>query len=72
MPDGTDWSVTTFEGNRRRHHEEFRALPLREKVARIEEMGEVAELFAARCRSARGAPDAPQRTAADETKSSAQ
>jgi len=64
MSDRTDWSVTTFEGNRRRQHEKFRALPFRDKVARIEEMGEVAELFPARRRSALGAHDAPPGAAA--------
>lgn len=47
-PDGIDWSLTTFEGNRRRQHEEFRALPLREKLARIEQMEAVAEHFSSR------------------------
>jgi hypothetical protein len=47
-PDGIDWSLTTYEGNRRRQHEEFRALPLREKLARIEQMEAVAEHFSSR------------------------
>ena len=42
MPDEADWSVATFAGNRRRQQEEFRALPFREKVARIEQMSAVA------------------------------
>ncbi len=48
MPDDIDWSVTTFEGNRRRQHKEFLALPLREKLERLEQMAEVAEFFASR------------------------
>jgi hypothetical protein len=46
MPEETDWSLTTFEGNRRRQHQQFHALSLREKLARVEQMGEVAEHFA--------------------------
>jgi len=42
MPESIDWSLTTYEGNRRRQHAEFRALTLREKLLRIEELGEVA------------------------------
>lgn len=48
MPESIDWSVTTYEGNRRRQHQEFRSLSFREKLARIEEMGEVAAHFASR------------------------
>ena len=48
MPEDIDWTLTTFDGNRRRQHREFRALPLREKLLRIEEMGEVAAFFGAR------------------------
>jgi hypothetical protein len=55
MSEPIDWSVTTWEGNRRRQHREFRALPFREKMEIIERMGEVEALFAAR-RRARGAP----------------
>jgi hypothetical protein len=47
-PDKVDWSLTTYEGNRRRQHQEFRALSFREKLKRIEEMEAVAEHFAAR------------------------
>jgi len=36
-----DWSLTSFDGNRRRQHLEFRALPFREKLRRIELMEEV-------------------------------
>jgi hypothetical protein len=55
MPDEAIWRLGTWEGNRRRQHEEFRALPLREKIAIIEQLGEVTALFAAR-RRGRGLP----------------
>ena len=55
MPDDAVWRLATWEGNRRRQHQEFRALPLREKIAIIEQLGEVTELFAAR-RRVRGLP----------------
>jgi hypothetical protein len=35
MPDEVDWTVTTFEGNRRRQLEEFAALPFRDRLDRI-------------------------------------
>lgn len=47
MLDEIDWSVTTFEGNRLRQHEEFQALPLREKLKRIEQTEVVAKHFSA-------------------------
>lgn len=53
VPDDPIWRLGTWEGNRRRQHQEFRALPLREKIAIIEQLGEVTELFASR-RRARG------------------
>ncbi len=46
--DDIDWSLTTFEGNRRRQHQEFLALPLWEKLAIIEQMELVARHFARR------------------------
>ena len=55
MPDDPVWRLGTWEGNRRRQHEEFRALPLRDKIAIIEQLGEVTALFAARRRT-RGLP----------------
>jgi len=55
MPDDPVWRLGTWEGNRRRQHQEFRALPLRDKIAIIEQLGEVTALFAAR-RRARGLP----------------
>lgn len=48
MPESIDWTVTTYAGNRRRQHEAFRALSFREKVSRLEEMGEVAAYFESR------------------------
>lgn len=41
MTDGIDWSLTTYEGNRRRQHEEFRALSFREKLLIVEDMGDI-------------------------------
>lgn len=55
MRDDAVWRLGTWEGNRRRQHQEFRALPLRDKIAIIEQLGEVTELFAAR-RRMRGLP----------------
>ena len=48
LPDDIDWSLTTFEGNRRRQHEEFRALSFREKLAALEDMDEVVAFFGGR------------------------
>ena len=50
MDDAAGWDATTWAGNRRRQHDEFRRLPLREKIAIIEQMGDVVEFFAARRR----------------------
>lgn len=55
MTDPSDWSHAGWEENRRRQHLEFRALPFREKLAIIEQLGEVAAFFAER-RRARGLP----------------
>ncbi len=55
MGDVTDWGVASWEGNRRRQHREFLALPFREKLAIIEHLGEIAEFFSER-RRARGLP----------------
>lgn len=48
MPDETDWSAATIAGNRRRQHEEFRALSFREKIICIEQMSAVAARLAPR------------------------
>lgn len=55
MADPIDWGVATWEGHRRRQHQEFMALPLREKLLVIEQLGEVAAFFSER-RRARGLP----------------
>ncbi len=54
MPDEIDWELTTWEGNRRLQRKRFRALPLYEKFMIIEQMNEVADLFAARRRARMG------------------
>ncbi len=55
MAESGDWSGAGWREHRRRQHLEFLALPLREKLAVVERLGEVAEYFAAR-RRARGLP----------------
>lgn len=55
MAEASSWNFASWEANRRRQHLEFLALPLREKLVIIEQLGEVAEHFAAR-RRARGLP----------------
>lgn len=55
MREEIDWSVTTWEGSRRQQHRTFLALSFREKLEIIEELGEVAGLFARR-RFAQGMP----------------
>lgn len=49
-----DWRVTTFAGNRQRQHQDFRALSFREKLAALEDFGEVSAFFASRKAEARG------------------
>lgn len=53
MPEPIDWSLATWEGSRRQQHREFFALPFREKLAVIEQLGQTAAIFAER-RRARG------------------
>ena len=55
MADGIDWGAASWDGQRRLQHREFQRLPLREKLAIIEQLGEVAAYFEAR-RIARGLP----------------
>ncbi|MEX2220063.1 MAG: hypothetical protein WD749_15030 [Phycisphaerales bacterium] len=62
MDEPIDWSLGTFEGLRRRQHEEFYALPFREKLERIEQMAEVAALFA-RATPRVASPGAPSTSA---------
>lgn len=47
MGDEIDWSLTTFEGLRRRQHQEFAALSFAEKLERVEQMNEIVEMFKA-------------------------
>ena len=53
MDEQVDWSLTTWEGNRRQQHREFYALSFREKLEIVEQLGEMALLFTER-RRARG------------------
>jgi hypothetical protein len=55
MGEPEDWSVATWEGSRRRQHQEFLALPFADKPAVIEQLADVARFFAER-REARGLP----------------
>ena len=48
MPDEPDWTLATWEGNRRIQHREFQALSFREKLRIIESLGEVTDFFARR------------------------
>lgn len=48
MGEPTDWSLATWEGSRRRQHQEFLALPFAEKLAVIEQLAEMARFFAER------------------------
>ena len=57
MADEIDWRVVTFAGNRRSQREEFRTLPLRDKLVVIEQLSMVAEYFQARRRVTRVAGD---------------
>ncbi len=57
MADEIDWRVVTFAGNRRSQREEFRTLPLRDKLVVIEQLSMVAEYFRARRRVTRVADD---------------
>lgn len=55
MADPIDWGVTSWEGHRRQKHQEFRALPFRDKLVVIEQLDDVAAFFTER-RRARGLP----------------
>ncbi|MSR06794.1 MAG: hypothetical protein EXR93_07005 [Gemmatimonadetes bacterium] len=50
MADQPDWSLATWEGNRRQQHREFLVLSFREKVKVVEHLADVARFFAARRR----------------------
>jgi hypothetical protein len=45
-----DWTLATWEGNRRIQHREFQALSFREKLRAIEDLGEVTEFFMRRAK----------------------
>ena len=45
MTEEIDWSVTTWEGHRRRQHREYLALSFREKIENLEQLAEVAAAF---------------------------
>lgn len=45
MAEEADWSLATWEGSRRRQHQEFHALSFREKVQVLEELDEVVRAF---------------------------
>ncbi|MBL8887742.1 MAG: hypothetical protein JNK16_13875 [Phycisphaerales bacterium] len=47
MAEEIDWSLTTFEGLRRKQRLEFVALSFEEKLERLEQMSEIAEMFEA-------------------------
>lgn len=64
MAEPEDWSTATWEGSRRRLHQEFLALPFAAKLAVIEDLSEVARFFAER-RRARGLPVSYERTRPD-------
>ena len=51
MSEAPDWSLATWEGNRRRQHLDFQALSFREKLQVIENLGEVTDFFAQRARA---------------------
>ncbi len=60
MPESADCTLPSWAESRLRQHREFLALPFRQKVVILEQLGEVAEHFAAR-RRARGLPVADMR-----------
>jgi hypothetical protein len=55
MTSDREWTLATWEGNRRQQHLEFLRLPFRKKLEIIEQLGEVSMFFAERRRS-RGLP----------------
>jgi len=46
LEDGIDWSLTTWEGARREQLRRWAALPLENVIMALEEMQDLAELFA--------------------------
>jgi len=65
MADQIDWRLTTYEGNRRRQHEEFRALSFRDKLTIIEHMGDVVAYFQSRRAAASRAKQSAARRMAE-------
>ncbi|MEQ1833589.1 MAG: hypothetical protein ABL977_11080 [Candidatus Eisenbacteria bacterium] len=63
MADAIDWEATSWEGQRRLQHQEFRALSFRDKLLIIEQLDEVADFFSER-RRASGLPVRSSRRAA--------
>lgn len=61
VPDEIDWSLTTFEGLRRKQRQEFAALSFEEKLERVEQMGELVEMFEAqrKARNEKAASEVP-------------
>lgn len=57
MADESDWSVTTWEGNRRQQHRDHLALSFREKLVRLEQMEQFASVLAPQAREPRRALD---------------
>jgi hypothetical protein len=62
MADQPDWTLVTWEGNRRRQHREFQALTFREKLRVIESLGEVTAFFARRAKARVAAVREPRGT----------
>ncbi len=62
IPDDIDWSLTSWEGNRRAQLCRWRALSLREKLLALKDMTEVAEHFGRmRATGKRRGPIAPKK-----------
>ena len=71
MPDSVDWSVTTFEGNRLRQHQEFMRLSFRDKLLVIERLCELTPRFESARRRGKALPGAvvdSDKSAMDETR----
>jgi hypothetical protein len=60
MPDQPDWTLATWAGNRLSQHREFQALPFRDKLRVVENLGEVTEFFARRARARAAAVKEPE------------
>jgi hypothetical protein len=60
-----DWTLATWEGNRRIQHREFQALTFREKLRVIESLGEVSDFFARRAKGRAAAVKEAERSYRD-------